>query len=124
MEMIPIIPGRPPVVTIGSSGTLGKACTIFLSIRDTEYLRQSKRLREDVIARHPDKHPLATPLEQYNLNRSFRKRMRLYQAWKLSQRRSYWLLHLMPPDWKGSPCPPPAHRSTGRKGYKLIEEKA
>lgn len=110
MEMIPTISGRPPVVTIGS-------CTIYLSIRDTEYLRQSKHLRAVVIARHPDKHPSASPLAKYNLSRSFRYQMRLYVQWKLAQRREYWLLNLMPPDWRGPLTAPPPRFPHSHKGY-------
>lgn len=113
MALIPVLAGRPPVIHVDG-------WVVYLSIRDVEYLRVKRIMRQAMLVWHPDKGvPFATtPRKPSRWHRTrrirgrrtkpFRQAQRRLKVWLLQQRRAYWDLNeTMPPDWKGDAKPPP-----------------
>ena len=103
-DLIPVRRGRPPIITVDG-------CVVYLSVKDAEYLRVKRSLTATMLAAHPDRHPIRP---QTGLFRVARARLTAYLR---AQRRVYWALGQMPPDWRGPATPPPG--MPARKGYRL-----
>jgi len=105
--LIPVRRGRPPIITVDG-------CVIYLSVKDTEYLRLKTVLTQQMLAAHPDKAPARRAQTQAGRFRAARARL---TVWRRRQRQVYWALHQMPPDWTGPLTPPPG--APRRNGYRL-----
>jgi hypothetical protein len=91
-ELIPVIPGRPPVLKKDGQWH-------YISLHDKAYLARLRSFRNLLTQAHPDR-PGGSTKAFVNVGRNLK-------IWKDSERAWYWLLGLMPPDWSGPLTMPP-----------------
>lgn len=81
-EIIKVIDGRPAIVKVDG-------WTVFLSVRDAEYLRILKQFKRRLAEAHPDKGGTAG---------RFRKVMSERLRWQMTEASFYASIDLLPPD--------------------------
>jgi hypothetical protein len=107
-ELVPHIPGRPSTA-IDPAGW-----TVFVGIRDQDYLITKRGWKRTLANIHPDRNGGKGKSQ-------FVHAYTRYQRFLNDARRAYWKLGLMPPDWRGSPKPPVGMSRAGHNTIGFLE---